>query len=180
MGFTPTIRKARPTDAEGVARIYVESWRDTYPLVLPARLLSSMTVEGQSARWRNAIAIAAREAVYIAEDEKGRIVGMTSMGRARDSGLGYDAEIYTLYVDPMLTGRGVGRALLGGGFAALAERGHSRCVIWAHAGNPARFFYEAMGGKLIAERTTSMMGVPVPEIAFGWTKLALAEASRSN
>jgi GNAT superfamily N-acetyltransferase len=180
MGFTLTTRKARPTDAEGVARIYVESWRDTYPLVLPARLLSSMTVEGQSARWRNAIAIAAREAVYIAEDEKGRIVGMTSMGRARDSGLGYDAEIYTLYVDPMLTGRGVGRALLGGGFVALAERGHSRCVIWAHAGNPARFFYEAMGGKLIAERTTSMMGVPVPEIAFGWTKLALAEASRSN
>jgi GNAT superfamily N-acetyltransferase len=180
MGFTLTIRKARPTDAEAVARIYVESWRDTYPLVLPARLLSSMTVEGQSARWRNAIAIAAREAVYIAEDEKGRIVGMTSMGRARDSGLGYDAEIYTLYVDPMLTGRGVGRALLGGGFAALAERGHSRCVIWAHAGNPARFFYEAMGGRLIAERTTSMMGVPVPEIAFGWTKLALAEASRSN
>jgi GNAT superfamily N-acetyltransferase len=180
MGFALTIRKARPTDADGVARIYVESWRDTYPLVLPARLLSSMTVEGQSARWRNAIAIAAREAVYVAEDDKGRIVGMSSMGRARDSGLGYDAEIYTLYVDPMLTGRGVGRALLGGGFAALAERGHSRCVIWAHAGNPARFFYEAMGGKLIAERTTSMMGVPVPEIAFGWTKLALAEASRSN
>ena len=80
----------------------------------------------------------------------------------------------------MMTGRGVGRALLAGAFAALSERGHARCVIWAHAGNPARFFYEAMGGKLIAERTTSMMGVPVPEIAFGWTKLALAEASRSN
>lgn len=180
MGVNFTIRKARPADAEAVARIYVESWRDTYPLVLPARLLSSMTVEGQSARWRNAIAIAAREAVYVAEDDKGKIVGMTSMGRARDSGLGYDAEIYTLYVDPMMTGRGVGRALLAGAFAALAERGHTRCVIWAHAGNPARFFYERMGGKLIAERTTAMMGVPVPEAAFGWTKLALAEASRSN
>jgi GNAT superfamily N-acetyltransferase len=180
MNTRPTIRKARPADAEAVARIYVESWRDTYPLVLPARLLSSMTVEGQSARWRNAIAIAAREAVYVAEAENGKIAGMTSMGRARDSGLGYDAEIYTLYVDPMMTGRGIGRALLAGAFTALAERGHSRCVIWAHAGNPARFFYEAMGGKLIAERTTSMMGIPVPEIAFGWHKLALAEASRSN
>jgi len=179
MGTSLTIRKARPSDAESVARIYVESWRDTYPLVLPARLLSGMTVEGQSARWRNAIAIAAREAVYVAED-KDRIVGMTSMGRARDSGLGYDAEIYTLYVDPMLTGRGIGRALLGGAFAALAERGHTRCVIWAHAGNPARFFYEAMGGKPIAERTTSMMGVGVPEIAFGWTRLALAETSRTT
>ena len=46
--------------------------------------------------------------------------------------------------------------------------------------NPARFFYEAMGGKLVAERDTTMMGVAVPEVAFGWTKLALAEASRTS
>jgi GNAT superfamily N-acetyltransferase len=175
-----TIRKARPGDAETVARIYVDAWRDTYPLILPSKLLLNMTVEGQCARWRNAIAMAAREAVYVAEDDKGTIFGMTSLGRARDAGLGYDAEIYTLYVDPVLTGRGIGRALLSGAFIALAERGYTRCVIWAHAKNPARFFYEAMGGKLIAERTTSMMGSPVPEVALGWPKLALAEASRSS
>jgi len=180
MGSTLNVRKARPADAESVARIYVSAWRDTYPLILPSRILLGMTVEGQAARWRNAIAIAAREAVYVAETDKGTILGMSSMGRARDSGLGYDAEIYTLYVDPMMTGRGVGRALLAGSFNALSERGHTRCVIWAHAKNPARFFYEAMGGKLIAERTTSMMGVTVPEAAFGWPKLALAEASRSS
>ena len=175
-----TVRRARPADAEAVARIYVESWRDTYPLVLPARLLSNMTVEGQAARWRNAIALAASETVFVAEDEKNKIVGMTSMGRARDAGIGYDAEVYTLYVDPLHTGIGVGRALLAGAFDSLAERGHTRCVIWAAAGNPARFFYEALGGKLVAERTTSMMGAPVPEVAFGWTRLVLAEASRSH
>jgi len=180
MGNSPIVRKARPADADAVARIYVESWRDTYPLVLPARVLNAMTFEGQSARWRNAITLAVREAVFVAEDEKGRILGMSSMGRARDSGIGYDAEIYTLYVDPMLTGRGVGRLLLAGGFAALSERGHTRCVIWAHAGNPARFFYEALGGNVIAERTTSMMGVPVPEIAFGWPRLALAQRARKS
>ena len=180
MAMTITVRKARPSDAEAVARIYVHAWRDTYPLILPSKLLLGMTVEGQSARWRNAIAVAAREAVYVADSVKRAILGMTSLGRARDSALGYDAEIYTLYVDPVLTGRGIGRALLAGAFNALAERGHTRCVIWAHAKNPARFFYEAMGGKLIAERTTSMMGVTVPEAAFGWPKLALAEASRSS
>jgi len=174
------IRKARPADAESVARIYVDSWRDTYPLILPIKLLANMSLDGQSARWRNAIAMAAREAVYVAEDEKGAVLGMTSLGRARDLALGYDAEIYTLYVDPMQTGRGVGRALLSGAFAALADRGHARCVIWAHAKNPARFFYEAMGGKLIAERTTALGGAPVPEIAYGWPKLALAEATRHS
>jgi len=180
MSIRPTIRRARPSDAEAIARIYVEAWRDTYPAVLPSRLLLTMTVDGQAQRWRNAIAIAARESVYVAEDEKGAVVAMTSFGRARDSGLGFDGEIYTLYVDPMRTGAGIGRALLRGAFGAMSERGHQSCVIWAHAKNPARFFYEAMGGRLIAERTTAMMGVPVPEVAFGWRKLALAETSKTK
>jgi GNAT superfamily N-acetyltransferase len=173
------VRKARPADAEAVARIYVDAWRDTYPLILPKPLLLSMSVERQTVRWRNAITLSAREAVYVAENERGTVLGMASMGRARDLALGYDAEVYTLYVDPVMMGRGIGRALLRGAFQALGERGHLRCVIWAHAQNPARFFYEAMGGKLIAERITSMMGVAVPETAFGWQKLALAEASRT-
>jgi GNAT superfamily N-acetyltransferase len=176
MGGTLTIRKARPADAEAVANVYVESWRDTYPGVLPARLLLSMTVRGQTARWRNAIALAAREAVLVGEDGRGNVVGMTSFGRARDPGLGFEAEVYTLYVHPFVTGRGVGRALLAGAFASLSHKGHTNCMIWAHAHNPARYFYEAMGGKLVAERTTSMMGTPVPEAAFGWPKLVVAGA----
>jgi GNAT superfamily N-acetyltransferase len=175
MGTGVSVRKARPTDAESVARIYIDSWRDTYPLVLPAKVLNGMTLRGQTARWRTAISVATREMVLVAEDEKGRIIGMSSMGRARDAGTGYDGEIYTLYIDPLMTGRGAGRSLLAGAFAALAERGYAKCIIWAHAGNPARFFYEAMGGKAVAERTTAMMGVPVPEIAFGWARLVLAE-----
>jgi GNAT superfamily N-acetyltransferase len=180
MGGTITIRKARPGDAEAVARIYVESWRDTYPGILPPRLLLSMTVEGQTARWRNAISIAARESVLVAEDARGNVLGMTSHGRSRDAGLGFDAEIYTLYVHPLVTGRGVGRALLAGAFMALAHRGHSNCMIWAHAKNPARYFYEAMGGKLVAERTTAMMGSPVEEAGYGWDVLVLNRASRTR
>jgi GNAT superfamily N-acetyltransferase len=173
-----SIRKARPSDAPAIARIYVDAWRDTYPAVLPARLLLSMTVDGQTVRWRSIIAAAAREVVHVAEDERGTVTAMASLGRARDRALGYDGEIYTLYVDPLRRGDGIGRLLLRGAFNALAESGHGSCVIWAHAKNPARFFYEAMGGKLIAERTTAMMGTPVPEVAFGWRKLALTETQR--
>lgn len=180
MGGTITIRKARPTDAEAVARVYVESWRDTYPGVLPAKLLLSMTVEGQAARWRNAIAIAARETVLVAEDNRGSVLGMTSMGRARDSDFGFDAEIYTLYVHPFAMGCGIGRALLTGAFSTLGHKGHASCLIWAHAKNPARYFYEAMGGKFVAERHTAMMGMPVPEAGFGWGKLIVTESSRTR
>jgi GNAT superfamily N-acetyltransferase len=174
------VRQARPEDAANVARVYIESWHDTYPAILPVRLLCAMTPKGQAARWRAAIGAHGREHVLVAESEKHGIVGMTSFGPARDRGLGFDGEIYTLYVDPAFFGHGAGRGLLCAAFAALRTRGFSTCVIWAHARNPVRFFYEAMGGHLIAERSARMMGDAVPEAAFGWHKLALVERSTAR
>ncbi|MDE2134720.1 MAG: GNAT family N-acetyltransferase [Alphaproteobacteria bacterium] len=171
------IRMARQEDAAEVARVYIESWHDTYPGVLPTALLRAMTPKGQTARWQASIRAQGREAVLVAESSRYGIVGMTSLGPARDDGLGFDGEIYTLYIDPAFYGRGAGRALLKGAFTTLRKNGMSSCLIWAHARNNARFFYEAMGGRLIAERTAKLMGETVPETAFGWKTLALTERS---
>ncbi|HEY3638404.1 MAG TPA: GNAT family N-acetyltransferase [Rhizomicrobium sp.] len=174
------IRVALPDDAASVARVYVESWHDTYAAILPKKLLCAMTPKGQTARWRAAIAASRREQVLVAECSQFGIVGMSSLGPCRDPALGYDGEVYTLYVDPGFLGHGAGRALLRAGFLNLHERGFSSCMVWAHAHNPARFFYEAMGGRLVAERVQAMMGDPVPEAAFGWRKLALVERSTAR
>src|ERR1700722_17216356 len=175
MGDHPiVVRAARPDDAAGVARVYIESWHDTYPSILPTQLLCAMTPRGQTARWQAAIQARGREQVLVAEKSGAGIIAMASFGPSRDSDLGFDGEVYTLYVDPSYFGLGLGRALLRSSFSALGARGYSSCVIWAHAKNPARFFYEKMGGRLIAERTARMMGDAVPETAFGWRRLALA------
>jgi GNAT superfamily N-acetyltransferase len=176
--LTVSVRQARVEDATQVARVYIDSWHDTYAGILPNRLLCAMTPKGQAARWRAAIRARGRESVLVAECGKYGVIGMTSFGPSRDSALGLDGEVYTLYVDPAFYGCGSGRALLQGVFASLRKRGQSSCVIWAHAKNPARFFYEAMGGKLMAERTVQMMGDSVPENAFGWRKLSLNPATR--
>ena len=47
------------------------------------------------------------------------VIGLASLGAARDSGLGFDGEIYTLYVDPAFLGAAPARALLHGAFEAL-------------------------------------------------------------
>jgi GNAT superfamily N-acetyltransferase len=174
-----SVRQARAEDAPQVARVYIESWHDTYAGILPNRMLCAMTSRGQTARWRAAIRARGRESVLVAECGSYGVVGMTSFGPARDGGLGFDGEVYTLYVDPAFYGRGSGRALLEGAFATFRKRGQSSCIIWAHAKNPVRFFYEALGGRLIAERTAQMMGDAVPENAFGWRKLALADRTRA-
>ncbi|HEY0104778.1 MAG TPA: GNAT family N-acetyltransferase [Rhizomicrobium sp.] len=172
-----TVRVARPKDAAEVARIYIDSWHDTYPAVLSRAMLCAMTPTGQTARWNSAIRSQRRENVLVAEDTAAGIVGMASLGPSRDRNLGFDGEVFTLYVDPNYFGRGVGRTLLNGAFAVLRARGFSSCVIWAHAKNNARFFYETMGGRTVAERSARMMGDIVPETAFGWRSLALAERS---
>jgi len=174
------VRVARPSDAAEVARIYIESWHDTYPAVLSSALLCAMTPKGQSARWLAAIRNQRREIVLVAENPEAGPVGMASLGRSRDGSFGYDSEIYTLYVDPAFFGRGVGRALLNEAFALLRRRGFRSCVIWAHSANNARFFYETMGGRVVAERKARMMGDTVPETAFGWKTLALAERSHAK
>ena len=170
--FALTIRLARPADAAEVARVYIASWQDTYPSVVPHAFLCAMTVKGQAQRWENTIKRRAPDLVLVAESPKHGIIGMASLGPARDRGIGFDGEVYTLYIDPDFYGRGAGRALLHGAFAAMRERQFRSCVIWAHARNNARFFYEAMGGKLIAERVVHMMGESMPEAGFGWRDLA--------
>jgi ribosomal protein S18 acetylase RimI-like enzyme len=166
------VRKARQDDAQTIARIYIESWHDTYAAILPTALLCAMTTRGQSARWRSAILAKGSEAVLVADCPTHGVIGMASFGPSRDRTLGFDGEIYTLYVDPMFFGCGTGRALLSGCFEVMRARTYASCIIWAHSKNPARFFYEKMGGRLTAERTARMMGDAVPEAAFGWRKLA--------
>lgn len=173
-----TIRAARPQDAADIARVYVESWQDTYPGALSTALLAGMSRGGQTGRWR--AAICQGELVLVAESERHGVVAMSSFGASRDRTLPFDGEVYTLYVDPSFYGQGAGRRLLTQAFAELRKRGSRSCIIWAHARNNARFFYETMGGRIVAERTARMMGDNVPEVAFGWKSLVLAEKSPAN
>ncbi len=168
-----SIRQARPTDAADLARIYIESWQDTYAGILPNALLTAMSHKGQATRWQQTMR--GPGAVLIAEDAHAGPVGLASLGPARDKGLGLDGEIYTLYVDPSFLGRGTGRVLLAASFAALTEKKYRSCVIWAHARNNACFFYEAMGGRRVGNRVTRIMGEETPEIAFGWKRLMVGD-----
>ncbi|HVV27416.1 MAG TPA: GNAT family N-acetyltransferase [Rhizomicrobium sp.] len=175
--FAPVVRLARPEDAADLARIYIDSWHDTYAGVISHALLSAMSLRGHTARWR--AAIRGHGTVLVAEDAQHGPVGLASLGPVRDASLGFEGEVYTLYVDPAFLGRGAGRALLTGAFDALKDRKLRSCLIWAHARNNACFFYEAMGGRRVATRTTRLMGELTPEIGFGWKQLVTQKIKRT-
>ncbi len=166
------IRLARPGDAGAIAEVHVATWRAAYPGMLPDRVLLGLSPEREGAYWRHAIATQGRAGfVQVAEGETGGIVGYGSAGPARASGLDFAGEVYTLYVTPDHQGRGLGRALLHAMFERLRRERRNSALIWVLAANPARYFYQAMGGELVAERRERHFGALLDEAAYGWADL---------
>ncbi|MFQ5955055.1 MAG: GNAT family N-acetyltransferase [Kiloniellales bacterium] len=172
------VRKARAADATAIARVYIETWRSAYPGMLPKRVLIAMSVARQRAAWRHAIAAQrGSEAVLVAEEGGDRTIGFASCGRSRSRLHAYGGEIFTLYVLPDHQGRGHGRSLLRGCFGHLLAHRLGSALVWVLADNPSRFFYEAMGGRRVAEMTEPLWGARVPQIAYGWPDLTHAVAA---
>ncbi len=166
-----TVRTAIPSDAAGIAEIHVETWRDAYAGILPDNVLLGLSEDRYAAQWRRHLA---HDRVKVAVDNRHGMIGFGSAGRARDSRLPYDGEIYTLYVRPDFQGRGVGGKLLIALFESLMREGIDSALLWVLADNPARFFYEAMGGKWAAVRDETLWGVTLPERGYAWANLAQA------
>ena len=166
------IRPASLSDASAIADIQVETWRDTYAGLIPDRTLLGLSRTSHTENWHRVLRESRADTITrVAEGPDSRVVGFANAGRARPTNLPYDGEVYTLYVLPDHQGAGRGQRLLGALFSALRDTGCRSALVWVLAGNPARFFYEAMGGILIATREEPFHGVVLNECAYGWPDL---------
>jgi len=167
-----TIRPAKPSDAKAIARIHVETWRNTYAGVLPDAYLTGLSVDDRVAFWNRVLASRDRGMTVVAEDEEAGVIGFGNAGPARrDSlprGSNWNGEIYTLYLLPDWHGQGIGRQLLESLLDRLKRLGKDHVMLWVLESNPTRFFYEAMGAKLVARRREKFAGILVDELAYGW------------
>ena len=86
-----SVRYARPSDAADLARVYIESWQDTYAGLLAHSLLAAMSLKSHTARWR--ATLRGPGAVLVAEDAGYGPIGLASLGTARDRALGRRATL---------------------------------------------------------------------------------------
>ena len=171
------VRPARVEDVGAIAHIEVETWRATYPGMLPDRVLVGMSEERQKGSWSGLIRYRPGD-VIVAERERDGVLGFGNCGAQRDATLPYAGEIFTLYVSPEAQDQGVGRRLTQALFERLIEKGRASALVWVIRANPSRFFYERVGGKLILTRRIRVGGVPVEAVAYGWSDLAATLAAR--
>ena len=175
------MRTARVEDAPAMARVFVDTFHAAHRGQMPDWLLWTRTYETSERGWAETIAELDAEAepgecVLVAEGEAGEIVGVAMCGTANPWGDDRAAregrptgEVYALYVDRGYQRQGVGKELVRGMAGFLAGRGRRRLLIGVLAPNdPARRFYEAIGGRLVGERLFDDKGVLLDEVVYGW------------
>ncbi len=111
------IRAANASDAPGIARIHVETWRTAYRGQIPDAVLDALDAERRAAFWRERLT-QAEDSIFVAEDES--VIGFCSLipSRDKDADPTVVAEIAAIYVLSERWRQGAGRALCAG---ALAE-----------------------------------------------------------
>ncbi len=165
------LRPALIRDADGIARVHVETWQSTYAGLVPADYLARMTVARSSAQWHRAAANATKGNDLVVAEIDEEIVGFVTFGPSRSKGLPFSGEVFALYVTVDWQSQGLGRRLLATAFHGLEGEGHRGAHVWVLAENPSRFFYEAMGGQRAGERVEEFAGVGLQELAYGWPDL---------
>ncbi|MGZ8706828.1 MAG: N-acetyltransferase family protein [Gaiellaceae bacterium] len=153
------IRPGTPDDAEGVARVHVETWQAAYARALPREQLQALSVEEAVERSRH------WPPTFVAERD-GEILGFVSVGTSRDPAT--DGELFAIYVHPEQWGTGVGRALIEAGEEELRRLGHQDAVLWVLDDNPrARRFYELAGWSVDGTaREIHIFGFDVAEVRY--------------
>ena len=143
------LRPAAPSDAAGVAGVYVASWNAGFAGLVPPRPLDA----AQVARWERDLA--AGPARWWLVEEADRVLGFVGTGPSRDPvdpGLG---ELDTIAVRPDAWRRGVGRRLMTAALEDLAA-GFGEAILWTWADlEPAGRFYEATGWRASGESRDS-------------------------
>jgi phosphoribosylanthranilate isomerase len=164
-------RRATVEDAEAIGEMHVRAWREAYAGLVSDAVLAELDPRQRAALWRGIIAEGG--AVRLAERD-GAIVGFGSSGRQRDASLPFAGEIGALYVLRCAQRQGVGRRLMAAMAADLLAQGLQSGSLWVLEGNaPARRFYEALGGELVARRRQERLGVSDIGVAYGWRDLSV-------
>ncbi|MCB1491781.1 MAG: GNAT family N-acetyltransferase [Rhodobiaceae bacterium] len=174
---TGPIRTATIGDAADIAAIHVQSWRETYDGLVPPAMLARLDVDQRTRFWTHHltdIEDGGPAAVFVAMRD-GAAAGFVAVCGQRTDTLaerGFDGEIAALYVLRSAQRHGLGRALFARATDHLRQHGFAAASLWVLTTNtPARAFYEAMGGRVMAEREDVREDAVLAEVAYGWDSL---------
>lgn len=190
------IRPAVPDDASAMANVYVQSWRSSYPGIVPRSVLAALSVPHERSYWREALHRPPPGRHSLVAERDGEVVGFATCGPSRDgvargaAAPGVDdgeaadgdslGEIYTIYLLADAQRQGLGRRLMAEAAAQMQAEGLKRACVWVLRDNPSRGFYEELQGELDGEKTVSVSGAPLAVVRYVWDDTAWLEEAAAE
>ena len=148
------IRYVNETDDLGqISSIYEQSWRKTYKGMLPSRYLKKIPEGNWTERINH---FCSRSMVMVSA---GEYIGTVSFGECRMEQYSGWGEIYSLYLLPQYTGKGLGKRLMDRALSEMKEKGFTNILLFALEQNlTARKFYENYGFTLSGDMMKKKFG----------------------
>jgi ribosomal protein S18 acetylase RimI-like enzyme len=165
------IRDGTESDVDGIARVQVQGWRESYKDFMTPEALAGLSVDERKSMWRGVLAKPDPQAkLVVAVQSDGGIVGFARGGPIRNTGtdlLAADAEIFAIYLLDKAKRQGLGRKMMAEVFAHLAAQGFRSVGLWVLKENvSARRFYEKLGGQAGPEKTLNVCGQMLAEVGY--------------
>lgn len=131
------IRAAHLDDAEAIAAVRAQSWRESYAGVLSAEFLAALNPSASVPAWQRAIE---RGATIAVAEVDGEVRGFATSGRPSEDEAPRDLELWLIYEVASMHGTGSGQALLDD------VLGDQPAFLWVAELNPrAQAFYRRNG-----------------------------------
>lgn len=176
-----TIRPANVADADALTCVQVESWKTTYPGIVPDSFLDRIGDLITSAKWKERLQSGELQ-TFVSEGENG-VVGFVTGGRLREpvDGPGEcDGELHAIYLLREVQRQGLGRKLTQSLASALRSQGMRSMLVWVLEENPAVSFYQQLGAVMVAQKYIDIGGKQLSELALCWPSIdeLLADADQ--
>lgn len=163
-----TLKFRRPTsdEAEVMAALHVQCWRETYVDYLPPELMATFTAEKRLPLWQ-AVIPNMQKFVLVAFD--GDVpVGFVISGLSHEKYIeDQDGNLDTIYLAASHYRRGIGRELISRAAKDWLHNGGKSITVGVLAENVrARSFYESLGAKLVRLTTYNWDGHELPDAIY--------------
>jgi len=91
------IREAKINDAEGIAKVHVDSWRTTYKGIIPEEFLTNLSYKQRNELWIKNIG-RTDNFVIVAENKEGEIIGFADCWKRETNTVPNSSDLTSIYI----------------------------------------------------------------------------------
>jgi len=150
------VRKATLDDAFAITKVHLDTQKYNYRDILDQEFLENMNFESRVQKMQDRLE--KKESVIYVKELDGKIVWFIDGGVSK-AGVPYEAEIYTIYIDPKFQGKGVGKELM---YTIMNDdffKDKKSLYLWTLKESPqSRGFYDKLWGKVFTEKYEEIGG----------------------